>query len=184
MYLGLHALEQGFDATLYTYDLNAFDPTWFSGRHPDLGAKLEQQLKHKHGAKFIEASHAYSEFLRRGGKIKFEILRSSLLRKFLNQGIPILTGLSATYLYGCSRETERDGRLVYDNIRGEPTGHFVVLTGYEPETRKVWIADPLHPNPVSGDAEYEVNVNRLICSIMLGIVTYDANMLIIQPRRD
>jgi hypothetical protein len=29
-YLGLHALERGYRTTLYTYNLELFDPTWFT----------------------------------------------------------------------------------------------------------------------------------------------------------
>ena len=95
---------------------------------------------------------------------------------------PILTGLSATYLYNCARERLSGYRLLYDDIQGVPTGHFVVLTGYDREAKNVWIADPLKPNPFSEFDQYAVNINRLICAIMLGILTYDANLLIIEPK--
>ena len=41
------------------------------------------------------------------------------------------------------------------------------------------IADPYQDNPYSKDLYYHVPVGRLINAIMLGIVTYDANLLII-----
>ena len=106
-----------------------------------------------------------------------------LIRKYLKREIPLLTGLNATYLYDSSREFVDGQRLVYDDIRGESTGHFVVLAGYDRVLRNVLIADPLKPNPVSSHQQYEVNIYRLICSIMLGIVTYDDNLLIIEPRK-
>jgi hypothetical protein len=58
----------------------------------------------------------------------------------------------------------------------------VVLSGYDKRLRRVLIADPLRQNPYSEAQEYEVDINRLICAIMLGILTYDANLLIIEPR--
>ncbi|MCE5249788.1 C39 family peptidase [bacterium] len=182
VYLGLHALEHGFRATLYTYNLQVFDPTWFLTRNIDLREKLAEQIHHKKGVKFQQASRAYLDFLKHGGKIRFEDLTARLLRKHLKKEKPVLTGLSATYLYNCSRERSlKKNRIVYDDIRGEPMGHFVVLTGYEQEARSVWIADPQKPNPLSDSAEYSIQVNRLICAIMLGILTYDANLLIIEP---
>ena len=42
------------------------------------------------------------------------------------------------------------------------------------------MADPMLPNPVSKSHQYLVSINRLICSILLGILTYDANLLIIE----
>ena len=68
-------------------------------------------------------------------------------------------------------------------MRGEPTGHFVVLCGYEAKTRDVLVADPLEENPLSSSHEYLVNIERVIGAILLGIVTYDANLLIIEPRK-
>ena len=58
----------------------------------------------------------------------------------------MITGLSATYLYRAVRDipdTNAD-----DDVRGEPVGHFVVLTGYRRDTREILIADPLEGNPL------------------------------------
>ena len=46
------------------------------------------------------------------------------------------------------------------------------------------VADPLLPNPVASEQLYEINIDRVICAILLGVLTYDANLLIIQPRKD
>ena len=59
-------------------------------------------------------------------------------------------------------------------------GHFVVLCGMTDTT--VFVADPYKENPISGKNYYEVDINRLLNSILLGIVTYDANMLMVLPR--
>ena len=107
-------------------------------------------------------------------------LTRSIIRRYLNRAIPILTGLSATYLYRTARELEADGSD--DDIRGEPTGHFVVLSGYDRQAMNVAVADPL-PGSVSNEQHYWVSIDRVICSILLGILTYDANLLVIQPRR-
>jgi hypothetical protein len=59
----------------------------------------------------------------------------------------------------------------------------VVLCGYDPETRDVLVADPIRKNPLAGSQRYVISIDRVICAILLGIVTYDANLLIIEPRR-
>jgi hypothetical protein len=178
--LGCHALARGYAATLYTYNLNVFDPTWFRDE-VDLIAKLRAQVAAKNDAKLTVASRAYIEFLELGGELRFRELRPSLLRHYLDRGIPVLTGLSATYLYACSRETS-DNK--YNDIAGDPVGHFVVLCGYEKRGRKVVVADPLQNNPRFGSHYYKVTLDRLIGAILLGIVTYDANLLVIrQPRK-
>jgi hypothetical protein len=179
--LGCHALRRGYRAKLYTYNLQVFDPTWFASGAPAIEERLTTQMKVKKNSKIRAASKAYLDFLRLGGRICFEDLTSSLIRGLLKRSIPILTGLSATFLYRTARETALGKKLVYDDIRGEPTGHFVVLCGYNMQDRTALVADPLLPNPISNSPIYTVRLNRLICAIMLGILTYDANLLIITP---
>jgi hypothetical protein len=240
--LGLHALARGFRATIYTYNLQVFDPTWFrklgdpvigpvgpAARRPpdapggggggplppagpavlagteaarrrgfrreppppggwpggrpgfvaDLRERLAAQGKAKRSAKLHQATDAYIKFLDLGGRILLEDLSPALIRRFLKRKIPILTGLSATYLYRTSRE--HGPTSDYDDIRGQPAGHFVVLCGYDANKREVLVADPYMPNPMGQGQRYAVGIDRLIGSILLGILTYDANLLVIEP---
>ncbi len=90
--------------------------------------------------------------------------------------------MSATYLYNEPRELPDS---IPDDIRGLPQGHFVVLSGYDSKERTVHIADPFELNPIrKGENLYDVDLERVLCSIMLGILTYDANLLVIQPREN
>jgi len=181
VFLGLHALRRGYHARIYTYNLQLFDPTWFVIPTVDIQAKLEAQRLHRRDPKLQLASSAYLDFLRLGGTLHFEDLTTGLIRRYLRRGVPILTGLSATYLYRTAREF--GPRSDFDDVRGEPAGHFVVLSGYESEGRIVRIADPLHPNPMAPSQIYTVNIDRVMGAILLGIITYDANLLIIEPRK-
>lgn len=178
--LACNALRRGYQARIYSYNLQIFDPTWFRPDPPDLRERLQAQSAFKKSAKLRAATEAYLEFLELGGELRFEDLTKALIRKHLNRKQPILTGLSATYLYRCAREF--GPKSDYDDVRGEPLGHFVILSGYDRDQRTVRIADPLLPNPVSPSQHYEVTMDRVIGAILLGIVTYDANLLIIQPK--
>lgn len=176
--LACHALRRGYRATIYTYNLKVFDPTWFENPDIDLSEKLRQQIKVKTSKRLKVATKAYLEFLALGGKLRFKDLTTALLRKYLKQDKPILCGLSSTYLYHCAREFGTT--LVYDDIRGVATGHFVILCGYDLHNRHVFVADPMmHP---SGKGQlYDVDIDRIVGSILLGILTYDANLLILEP---
>ena len=77
------------------------------------------------------------------------------------------------------REFGHEG--IPDDVRGEPAGHFVVLCGYDRERREVLVADPLQIVPEAESHLYSVSIDRVIGAILLGIVTYDANLLIIEP---
>jgi hypothetical protein len=181
--LGIHGLRRGYDVTIYSHDLKVLDPTWFNLSPPDVIKRLECQIEHKESKKVRGASMAYIEYITLGGTLKEQSFSSGLLQSFFDRSIPVLSGLSATYLYQSRRElTDSQGRMHYDDVCGYPQGHFVVLCGYDQERRHVVVADPCRENPVSRDHYYSVDVDRLINAILLGIVTYDANLLIIQPR--
>lgn len=182
VFLANHALERGYRVTLFTYNLHLFDPTWALLPVPDLAARLRAQAEAKEEAKLRLASAGYVRFLELGGKLRFEELRPALIRRFLGRGVPIMTGLSATYLYQARREIPETG--VPDDVRGQPVGHFVVLSGYHRPTRLVDVADPYEWNPLGGERYYSVDLNRLIGAVLLGSLTYDANLLVIEvPRR-
>lgn len=180
VFLGLHALRRGYAATLYTYNLELFDPTWFGGDARDVAEGLRAQAAVKSGPRLRTATGAYLDFLALGGRLRYEELSPQLIRRHLLNGHPILTGLSATYLYGCAREVEVEGRLAYDSVRGEPTGHFVVVHGYHADTDSALVADPLHENAF-GSHNYRVGLLRLLGAIMLGVLTYDGNLLVLEP---
>lgn len=180
--LACHALELGYEAILHTWNLHVFDPTWFDDETADIEALLIEQRRLTSSAKIVSATNDYLRFLQLGGKLRMEDLNSSLIRKYLKKNQPILTGLSATYLYREPREFGPES--IADPLRGTPQGHFVVLCGYDKDQKQVLVADPLHPNPIAQqDQYYLVGLDRLICSIMLGIVTYDANLLVLIPPR-
>ncbi|MBS0655828.1 MAG: C39 family peptidase, partial [Verrucomicrobia bacterium] len=161
-----------------TCNLQLFDPTWFAKDNVNLCRKLQKQQRYKKERKMTRESRAFMDFLKLGGRVRMEDLTRDLIRRYLRKGIPILTGLSSTFLYRSARETGE----VFDDLKGKPSGHFVVLCGYDKKTKHVRIADPFGRNPYSPTLKYEVHIDRVICSILLGAYTYDANFLIIRPK--
>ena len=138
-------------------------------------------MRVKSDSKLHAASKAFLRFLDLGGQLKFADLTPALLRKYVAQSIPVITGLSATYLYRTQRECGENN--AYDDVRGEPAGHFVVLCGYDRQRKTLSVADPLLPNPVASTPIYSVDIHRVLNAILLGVLTYDANLLIIRPGR-
>lgn len=182
VYLAVHALRRGYNATIYSYNLQIFDPTWASARSEEIAEKLKIQASYKKADPGLEiATKGYLEFLELGGELRFEVLTAGLIRRYLKRSLPVLSGLSATYLYNSAREYSEGNDLILDDIRGKSMGHFVVLAGYDKQDRTVLIADPFLPNPVSSGQYYRVNILRLVCAIMLGTLTFDGDLLIIKP---
>jgi hypothetical protein len=93
---------------------------------------------------------------------------------------PILTGLSSSWLYRDKRENPLTNE--YDDILGKPAGHFVIINGYD-EKGDFLICDPYHKNPINSSNHYSINGDRLITSILLGITSYDGNLLLIEKKK-
>ncbi|OYP31141.1 hypothetical protein [Rhodopirellula sp. MGV] len=193
--LAIDALRRGMEATITTFNLHLFDPTWFRhqseasfGEH--LADKLRRQLVIKRDDPTVDAvrlgrsTKAYIEFLQLGGQVRMQPFEETVISRPLAHGLPILCGLSSTYLYQEARERESEsepGKFKPDDTGGFPSGHFVVLHGYDASSGEVEIADPLHDNPFSSSHQYRASFHKLATAILLGIVTYDANLLVIAP---
>jgi len=178
--MGNHALQRGYQASIYTYNLHVMDPTWFKLSSRKVIENLHRQIRYKPKRRKLQiASKAYINFLEAGGKLLSAELDEHLIKGYLKKSTPVMAGLSATYLYGTPRENPKTNK--YDSVRGEPVGHFAIINGYDGHHGMVSLADPMNPNPLKSQY-YSVTFDRLLNSIMLGIVTYDANLLIIEPK--
>jgi hypothetical protein len=181
VFLACDALRKGYRATIYTYNLNVFDPTWFTGSGVDIAETLRRQRELKRDSRLQQATAGYLEFLELGGRLRLKDLSHGLIHGMLRRELPIITGLSSTYLYRTPREYGPDDTP--DDVRGVPAGHFVVIAGYDIERRKVLVMDPYQQNPYGSSHEYWIGIDRVIGAVLLGIVTHDANLLVIHPRR-
>jgi hypothetical protein len=179
VHLANHALGRGYRVTLYTWNLQAFDPTWFAPG-ADLRHRLAARIDAASERRYESAGSAYLDFLDAGGVLCMEDLTAGLLTSLLRRRIPILAGLSATFLYRSIRERPSDQED--DDIRGAPVGHFVVLSGYDAVSRTVLVNDPQHEHPFEGTNCYTVDMDRLIGAVYLGVLTYDGNLVAIEPR--
>lgn len=175
VFLACDALSLGFAATIYTYNLTVFDPTWFAAG-VDITQRLRQQREVKMDPRLQHASEGYLEFLNLGGRLRLTDLSRPLIHGLLRRNVPILTGLSSTFLYRAAREFGPHD--VADDVRGHPSGHFVVIAGYNSRARTVLVADPCGPAQ-----ECWINIDRVLGAVLLGIVTHDAHLLVIHPRR-
>lgn len=179
VFLACDALARGYGATIYTYNLLVFDPTWFRPG-VDIADRLQRQSAFKLDPRLQHATEGYLEFLRRGGRLRHMDLSARLIRRLLGRGLPVVTGLSATFLYRAPREFVDD---TVDDVRGMPVGHFVVIAGYDERRRALLVVDPYQPTPYGPSHAYWISLDRAINAILLGIVTHDANLLVVHPRR-
>ncbi|ETO93918.1 C39 family peptidase [Legionella oakridgensis] len=144
--------------------------------------KLYEQLNHASHQKMHLTTQAYLQFLDLGGRIHFSEMNFDLIRQQVDQNTPLISGLSATYLYQTMRDyTNKEDRVVYDEWLGAPSGHFVVIRGYEANPNTLHIADPYSPHPLSREHYYSISFSHWLHAFLLGIMTYDAELLVIKP---
>lgn len=178
--LGKHALNRGYKATIVSFNINVFDPSWFGKDNKFILSKIKEGIENnKTSKKHIYALKAYEDFLKAGGNLKFQDLSKYFLRDILKNKIPILTGLSSTWLYRDKRENPITNE--YDDVSGQPAGHFVIIDGYS-ENNNFSICDPYHKNPINLSNHYYIDGDRLVNSILLGISSYDGNLLLIEKK--
>ncbi len=160
-----------------------FDPSWKKLSSKALQEKLQSQSEHKTKDKLQLATKAYLEFLSLGGTMRWADLSSRLLETYLDKKTPLIVGLSATHLYQTQREVtdNKTDKTTYNDEQGYPSGHFVVLTGYN--QKNFHLADPYIPTPHSKDNYYHIAKDRVITAILLGILSYDGNIVVIQPKK-
>lgn len=111
VFLACDALRQGYQATIYTFNLMVFDPSWFVGDVDIAQRLLLQQAAKPHDSRVQE-----------------------------------------------------------------------VTAGYDRPARTVLVSDPYGPHPYGPERDYWLDIDRAIGAILLGIVTHDANLLLIRPR--
>lgn len=185
VFLGIAALKKGYKARIFSYDLRIFDPTWFGLSSKGLTEKIFARFPYLSDEKRLRAAGAYIRFLEMGGELAFEELTHTLLKSIIDRGHPVLAGLSATYLYRFPRERwdTATHKHVDDDIRGEPTGHFVVISGYDQWGRRLTVVDPSEHVPASQNGRISVDSDRLVNAILLGDATYDAVLLEVWPTK-
>ncbi len=174
--LGRNALNHGFTAEIFTYNIKVFDPTWHQLPQKELITKLklrQQKVRSNRQKKIISF---YLDFIRLGGKVRFDDLNEKLIQDQFAKQRPIICGLSATYLYQEIRELPNGQE---NDIMGHPVGHFVIVSDYDPSKHEVQIHDPLRRNPISKTGVYTLPFQKFSNAVMLGILTYDANLLVI-----
>ena len=174
--LARHALAHGYQAEIYTYNVKIFDPTWKTLAPRELSAKLRLRQRRTRSTKQKQVIGYYQDFLKKGGAVRFDDLDEELMGRLFKRHAPVICGLSATYLYQQMRETHDNEE---DDIVGNPVGHFVVVSGWDPHTRSVTIQDPLRQNPLSETGTYRLPFTKFSNAVMLGILTYDENLLVI-----
>lgn len=176
-FLGVDALQRGYNATILTTNLYVFDPTWATLDYGTLAEKLTHAYylaEHDENRRDVIAG--YIKFLQLGGRIT--ICRSMPVAVFmrLEHFFPVICGVSYTALFNCERY---DDPTDTSDEFGTSLGHFIVVHNYDSKQQKVTVADPW-----DGDCgqHYNISVDELNRALLYGTLTNDGGMLIVRPK--
>ncbi|MBT3984899.1 hypothetical protein HOD38_03165 [archaeon] len=178
--LGLFAMKRDFKSTVISLDVRRFDATWFDLSKEELKKKLELRSKFLHnlspedfkegqGTQYLDnVTKYYSEYFEKDGKVKFLPISKELIKKYIDKKIPVIALVSSQLYFKKARKY--NGK--FDDIKGKPTGHWIVVSGYT--DKNFIITDPA--DDLEKDGNVEMEQNYLISSIN----TYGPVILIIE----
>ena len=120
VFLGCDALAQGLSrAHLHVQPLRVRSDVVHAAARRHRRAARSRSARRR-ATRGQHATDGYLEFLERGGRLRFADLSQHLIRGILRCRLPIITGLSSTYLYRSAREFGRTDTP--DDVRGIRSG--------------------------------------------------------------
>jgi len=162
--LATYVKKLGFDSKIICYDASIVDPTWSELSKRKIIQKLVKRFKfEKNGIKKL------IKFLKVNGKLEIRIPTKELILSYLKKKVPPIICLSSTILRGKSRRYK--GK--YDDIKGNPIGHFLVISGYD--NGYFIVTDPSRISK----GIYKVKEDKLLFSWFF----WGGWLLIIKPKR-
>lgn len=170
--LGVHAICAGLSARIASVNLRVLDPSWFVGH--GIREALVAAGNKTSELSLKNAALAYAAFVNAGGELALGGITFESIVNSISRSIPVIVGLSSTFLYRSRRSSITDGEET-------SVGHFVVVTGVDVKQRMVSIADPLSENPAGLGAYYDLPWDQLLSCICLGALTNDGAALIVWP---
>ncbi len=183
-------LEKGLKPTIYTNVSYLFDPSWHSLGSAALLEKLEKEAKYFQenlkkinkepeqknyifpnkliAKRYKKEVDAIITYLKKGGKISFEPISVSEIKKHIDADSPVIVSLSPTLLH----KMKRAYNFAPDDIRGITWGHVVIIIGYNED--HFIIADP-GGNFYKNAFEYEIGAD----SIVEAVLRYNGQMIVV-----
>jgi len=176
-HMGCYLLQQGFQTTFHIVDVEIFDRSWKELTSEQLVQKLQERKQFIRHSRYEQEAFdlifdGYISFLRSGGKIELPIIDEAYLVKQLEQA-PFLAVVSYNFLHSDSkyRYDNEHNINVRDDIKGNPTTHAIIVSGYE--EGKFSIVDPDEEN----GGKKTISASQLIGAIYLAETDFDSLVL-------
>jgi len=126
-YLAIGAKKLGYKVRLISFDVNYVDPSWKNSPKNEIIEKLKKRLPTIKNRIINRRTKGLIMALESGVELDIKIPSEKILIKYMKRGIPPIITLSYNVLHDYKRKL--NDKL--DDVKGLPTGHYVVVSGYD-----------------------------------------------------
>ena len=160
--LGTHLLSKGLNPILINSTPQTVSPSWENLSEKDVTAKLEQWIKINKKNKWLKSVKWLISYLKKGGKLKIADLTTSLIDRYLNEGYKVICCLEESWIWG---ERKIEEKAVFDDIKGSPRGHFIIL--YSHTGNEYLVSDPFPTGMKNKEGLYKLNKDKLLVATLV-----------------
>jgi hypothetical protein len=135
-YLALGAKKLGYKTKLISFDVDYVDPSWKNASKKEIAEKLRKRLPTLKDKSAKMRTRGLLTALKGGVDLEIQIPSEKILIGYLKGGIPPIITLSYNVLHNYKRKFNDK----QDDVKGHPSGHYVVVSGYD--DKNLIITDP------------------------------------------
>lgn len=160
--LAQHLRSFPYDVQLLTSCSYLVSPHWIGKSSLFIAEELQQWLVHHKRSPWRKGAQFLRDYLASGGMIKIINLTTHILDEYLEGGYLILACLEESWLWGRRKIV---GKAFFDDVKGSPRGHFVVL--FDGNDHEYAISDPFPTGLPGRSGNYFVSKDTVMISILL-----------------
>ncbi len=160
--LANHLRRQSYIVEVLTSCSYVVSPQWMGKPSSSIIDQLTKWCGYNKKSTWLKGATLLLEYMKDGGKVTVLNLTTKVLDDYLDQGYVILACLEESWLWGKRKIADKN---IFDDVKGNPRGHFVVL--YDKNDHDYRVSDP-YPTGLPGrEGTYTVSKDTVLTSILL-----------------
>lgn len=164
--LAVDIKKHGLSTILLTSSPRLVAPNWVNHENKEIIEKLSKWLKkHKNDKWSGNVKHLLT-YLKHNGDILITDLTTKLIDEYLDQGYLVMPCLEDSWIWG---QRKIKGKAEFDDIAGEPRGHFVVV--YGKEDNEYLVSDPYPTGLQNREGIYRIDKDKLLVATLFWSAT-------------
>ncbi len=160
--LASHLLSNGLKTVFINTNPFVVSPSWKNIRNKELVQKLTKWLKKNKKGRWEKSAKYLLKYLKKGGEIKICDLSTKMIDEYMAEGYLLICCLEESWIWG---ERKIKGTNKFDDIKGEPRGHFIIL--YDKEGEDYLVSDPYPTGLKNRNGLYKLDKNKLLAATLV-----------------